>query len=439
MNMKNLILALALMIVGGASANAQADSANCGKYKSLYYQYLKQEMYKDAMFFWGQAYNYCGGFDGVDKKFFANGRIAYLKLYDAEQDAAKKVVLRDSIYWIYESLIKKEPNNPDWKGKYATMMMTEDDKRIDKIDSLYKDCVHSMKGEAAPVYIRQYFKHLITNKFNPAPADKKEEIRNYVIEEYMLLSDYCTSGAAAKRTAADEDGAKKYDEAQEFLDKYFVQIVNDCTMLTGVVDKKISSLPQDKTAKSEKVKAYIGLLDKKKCQSTETYGKLMDTLISLDPTAEAYYLTGKYYQDNGNESKAVEYFQKAVDMEGAGANKDKFTYALANCQYAAKRYRDAFRTAKLVEGEFKGKAMVICGNAIAASANSCGETTFDRKANFWLANDYYRKAAALGEEVSTGKFLGDAPTKEEGFNVGVSEGSSVSLPCWGESTTARYQ
>lgn len=165
----------------------------------------------------------------------------------------------------------------------------------------------------------------------------------------------------------------------------------------------------------------------------------MDTLITLDPTAEAYYLTGRYYLENGNETKAVDYMQKAVEMEGTGANKDKYTYALADSQYRAKRYRDAFRTAKLVEGEFKGKAMVICGNAVAASANSCGETTFDRKANFWLANDYYRKAAALGEEVSTGKFLGDAPTKEEGFNVGVSDGSSVSLPCWGESTTARYQ
>jgi len=42
-------------------------------------------------------------------------------------------------------------------------------------------------------------------------------------------------------------------------------------------------------------------------------------------------------------------------------------------------------------------------DAIAATANGCGETTFERKANFWLANDYYRRAAAAGADVSTGK------------------------------------
>jgi hypothetical protein len=61
---------------------------------------------------------------------------------------------------------------------------------------------------------------------------------------------------------------------------------------------------------------------------------------------------------------------------------------------------------KLVEGANKGKALKICGDAIAATANSCGETTFERKANYWLANDYYRKAAASGADVSTSKIPG---------------------------------
>ncbi|MBI3136115.1 MAG: hypothetical protein HYZ14_15675 [Bacteroidetes bacterium] len=439
MKLKQLFLALVLAVIAGVNLNAQTDTTDeCGKYKSLYYQYLKQKMYRDAMNFWMTAAEKCGP-EGMDRRFLSNGRAGYLELWKAETDVTKKAGLRDSIYWIYEKLIVADPDGAaDWKGKYATMLMSEDDKRFDKIDSLYKESVHVMKDKSEPVYIRQYFKHLITNRFNNAPADKKEEVRLYVIDEYLKLSEYCAGGAAAKRAAADEEGAKKYDEAQEFLDKYFIQIVNDCAMLTGVVDKKLTALPQDKTAKADKVKSYISLLDKKKCQSTETYGKLMDTLITLDPTAEAYFLTGKYYLENNNESKAVDYFQKAVDLEGTGANKDKYIFSLADAQYKAKRFSAAFRTAKLVEGELKGKAMIICGNAIAASANGCGETTFERKANYWLANDYYRKAAALGEDVSTGKFLDNAPDATECFNEGIANGSSHYCTCWGESTTVRY-
>ena len=37
------------------------DQDNCAKYRSLYFQYLKSGAYRDAMNFWGMAYDYCGG------------------------------------------------------------------------------------------------------------------------------------------------------------------------------------------------------------------------------------------------------------------------------------------------------------------------------------------------------------------------------------------
>jgi tetratricopeptide (TPR) repeat protein len=440
MKLKHLFLTLILAVLANVNLNAQSADYNkedCDKYRSLYFQYLKQNMFRDAMTFWAMAYNYCGGIDSLDSKFFVNARVGYMKLYSAEQDPKLKVGLRDTIYWIYESLIVLDPANPDWKAKYATMLVTEEDTRYGKIDSLYQQSLHLQKTEAFYYDIRQYFKHLIVNKYNKAPDDKKEDIRSFIIEEYMLLSDYCSGAAVTKRAAADEEGAKKYDDAQEFLDKYFLQIVTDCNVLVNVLDKKLTTLPQVKDAKSNKVNSYLALLDKKKCQSTPTYAKLLDTLISIDPNANAYYKTGIYYLSNDQAEKAVDYFQKAVDMEGAGANKDEYLYNLALSQYASKKFRAAFNTAKMVEGTNKGKALKICGDAIAATANGCGETTFERKANYWLANDYYRKAAALGADVSTSRFLDSAPTDDEIFSEGKTKGSSITLSCWGESTTIR--
>ena len=438
MKFKHLLFTFVLTVVTGISVNAQTDQENCEKYRSLYYEYLRQGMNRDAMNFWQMAYNYCGGFDGVDSKLLANGRIGYIKLMDAEQDSTKRAVLRDSVYWIYEGLIKKEPANADWKGRYGSMMVAEEDKRHEKIDSLLGDYVHTMKSESSPYNIHQYFKHLIINKFNGAPADKKDAVRDMIIDEYMLLSDYVSDGAAKNRAAGQEDEAKRFESEQDFMDKYFLMIVKDCETLTTVVERKISALPQNKDEKSTKVKSYIDLLDKKKCQATPTYGKLMDTLITIDPTAEAYYITGKFYSSQDQDSKAVDYFEKAVQLEDSVALKNKYMYELAAAQQKLGRYKAAFNTAKGVEGEYRGKAMMICGNAIAATANDCGDSTFDRKANFWLANDYYRKAAALGEDASTSKFLDRAPTVDEGFTANKREGEQVFLNCWGESTTIRY-
>jgi tetratricopeptide (TPR) repeat protein len=294
-----------------------------------------------------------------------------------------------------------------------------------------------MKGESTPYNLHQYYKHIIINKYNGAPADKKDGMRDFIIDEYMKLSDYVESGAARKRGEGKEDEAKEYDAEQDFFDKYFLQIVKDCETLTTVVEKKIVSLPQNKDEKTAKVKSYIDLLDKKKCQATPTYGKLMDTLITIDPTADAYYITGKFYSSQEQDSKAIEYFEKAVQLEDSAALKNKYQYELAAAQYKSGRYKAAFGTAKGVEGEYRGRAMVICGNAIAATANDCGDSTFDRKANFWLANDYYRKAAAAGEEVSTSKFLDKAPSTEEIFDSNKRTGDQVFLNCWGESTTIR--
>jgi len=291
------------------------------------------------------------------------------------------------------------------------------------------------------VCLKSYFRHLIINKFNKASQEEKEVVRGNVIEEYIVLSDYVT--AALKKADAITDAAKKekaikrYNSAQDFLDKYFLKIANDCTVLTPVLDKKFESLPEDKDARLAQVNKFVSLLEKQKCTDSETYAKFVQESVNVNPTAAGYYGLGTVQKNKGDAKGAVESYKKAVELEGEGDNKDKYLLAVANAQYKAKQYKAAFSTAKQVQGDSRGDAMMICGNSIAALANSCGESTFERKANYWLANDYYRKAAGLGAKASSSKFLSSAPTSEDCFSESVSMGTSYTLSCWGESTIIR--
>lgn len=440
MKLKGILGTLILTLFIGSGIYAQDSTAvdDCGKFRSLYYQYLKQKMFKDAASFWTKAVESCG-VENLDAKFYTNGRYLYSKLLKDDALVARHEGINDTINWIYEQRMIIE-NDPDWTADYASKLISDKSDDHAKLDSLFGNSIHVLKDKATSTHIKQYFKHLIINKFNSAPAEEKEDARTVVIEEYIVLSEYVGKALKQAEADADEKEVKRQVSAQSFLDKYFLKIVTDCDVLVGVFDKKLNSLPQEAEAKKKKVNNYLSLMDQKKCQSSEVYGKFVDTLIVIDPTADAYFFGGSYAFENKNYSKAADYFEKAVEMEADGENKDKYTFSLANAQYAQKSYRSAFNTAKGVgSGEYKGDALMICANVIAALADNCGESTFARKANFWLANDYVNKAISAGKTgVSSSQFLKYAPDSNEAFNEGISSGSSFTLSCWGESTTVRF-
>jgi tetratricopeptide (TPR) repeat protein len=441
MNLKLLFLTLTLATITNFSAFGQESTYNegdCAKYRSLYYQYLKQDMIRDACTFWGMAATNCG--DSLDGKFYKNGRVAFLKLLKTVDDAdeARKKEINDSIMWIYEQRMGIEKDS-DWELDYAVMLVSKKSEDFEKLDKLFEN-IHILKHESSGTQIRMYFRHLIINRFNKSEGEQKEAYRVRIIEEYIVLSDYCKAALkSAEGIADDKKKAKKiksYNSAQQFLDKYFLKIAKDCAVLTPVLEKKFTSIPEGEAGMAE-LNKFIGLMEKQKCTDTETYEKFVIEANARNPTAAGFFGLGNIYKNKSQKSKAVEAFTKALEMEGEGENKMTYTLELAKAQYKAGQYKSAYRTAKSIDGDLKGKALVICGNSIAALSNSCGESTFDRNANYWLANDYYRKAASAGEGVSSSKFLDRAPDANAVFDAGHSMGGSFTLSCWGESTIIR--
>jgi tetratricopeptide (TPR) repeat protein len=421
------------------SVNAQETAYNadeCAKFRSLYYEYLKQQMYKDATYFWSQAYANCGGTDSLDGKFFNNGRVAYmqrLKDLDEKVDTVEIKNINDTIVWIYEQklLIEKDP---DWALDYAVMLVSSDNNDFNKIDGLFTN-IHVLKDKASGTHIRSYFRHLILNKFNAASGDQKEVERTNVIEEYIVLSDYCSEALRQAQAMTDEKAKdrqiRSYEGAQDFMDKYFLKIAQDCSVLTPVLDTKFKTIPAGEPGIAD-LNKFISLMEKQGCTDTETYSTYVKESVKRNPTAAGYAGLGTIQSKKGLKDEAVASFEKAVELEGEGANKNKYTLSLAKAHYINRNYKSAFSIAKKVEGDDRKEALELCGDCIAATANGCGNSTFERKANYWLANDYYQKAGG-----SSSKYLSNAPTSAEMFDEGISAGASVMCSCWGESTTAR--
>lgn len=439
MKVKGIITSLFFVVLASTSAKAQDGAIDdCDKFKSLSYQYLQANAWHDAAAFYGKAIEACGPLE-LGKDVLSNGRYIFSKLLKEDTTAVRQAEINDTIYKIYEWRMKVV-NDPEWTADYAALLISNKSTDFAKIDTLFANSIHNLKEKASHVHIKQYFIHLIVNKFNSAPADKKEDQRTTIIEEYIVFSDYVSTAIKNATAVDDKNEVIRMESARDFLDKYFLLIAKDCDALTNVFATKLKSLPTDVEAKKGKVKDYLALMDQKKCQSSAVYGQFVDTLIILDPTADAYFFGASYALSNDNRSKALKYFEKAVELEGNGANADKYLYSLANVQYRNGNYKVAFSTAKKVQGsEFRGDALVICANSIAATANNCGESTFARKANYWLANDYIVRAIGAGKSgVSSNQFMSAAPSANEAFSDGISVGSSYNLSCWGENTIVRF-
>ena len=434
--MKNLFLATLLTLIGGISFGQERElSEECKKNIGYIAVYAEQGMYRDATDFWNKAIASCGVEKFLPQE-WSNARTIYTKLMATDTAAARQKELQDSIYWCYDMEMKYHPT-ADLAADYAAKLVKGQSKDRAKIDGLWAQSVHTLKEKLSINEMILYFYHVVS-KYNLADGEEaKEEARNYAIEEYLKLSDYISVARKAYLARENSKAVEGYERAQGYLDNYFTQLAKDCEMLTEVLGKKAKKLPKNKDEKLEKIQAYLNILQRRGCDDSDLYGQLADSSIAIAPSAEAYFSQANYLLKKDKLSKAKTYYEKAIDLEGAeGENIDKYTYYLANALAKSNSNRAAFNTAKKVNGEYKGKAMLICANAVGGSANSCGETTFERKSNYWLADDYMKKASSLGESYSS-RYANAAPTTEESFSAGKSAGNSIYLSCWGESTTVR--
>lgn len=436
MKTKGIILGLFIGLFSIA-ANAQDSSATdadaeCKKWRGLYYTYLKQKMYEDADTMWGRAVDACGE-DNLDAKFLNNGRVIYTRLMSKHKENTElRDKYKERLYWVYEQKMKIE-DDPKWTADYASLMITYKEKNFGKLDTLFANSIHVLKDKAKSTHLKQYFKHLIINKFNAAPPEEKEDVRSMVIEEYIVLSEYASTALKSAVAEGDEKDKKRFEGAIQFLDKYFLKIAKDCEVLTPVLDKKFESLPEDKEMRSAQVNKFMKLLERQKCTESETYEKFVRESVNLNPTGAGYYGLGNVLSNKGDKKGALEAYEKAVELETEnGENFNAYQLMYSSALYQSGSYKSAFSNAKKVQGEERSKAMEICAGCIVKLANSCGESTFERKANYWLANDYIKKAGG-----SSSTYLDSAPSETEIFNEGKTKGSSITLSCWGESTIIR--
>ena len=191
------------------------------------------------------------------------------------------------------------------------------------------------------------------------------------------------------------------------------------------------------------LKRAAGRMDQKECSDDPMFVTLVEALHNLEPSADSAYYLGLLNDKNGNNSEALKYYEESISLQTDNYKKAKILFKIAVKFKNAGRRSQARSYAQKALGyqPSMGRAYLLIANMYADSANSCGETQFEKRAVYWLAADMARKAGQVDASLkSTAQktvksYEGRAPSKTDIFTEG-NAGKVIKFDCWiGKSVT----
>lgn len=211
----------------------------------------------------------------------------------------------------------------------------------------------------------------------------------------------------------------------------------DCENLIPLFEKQFEAKKGDIAW----LRIASGRLYAKECTDSPLFVKLVEAQHRLEPSAKSALYLGKLAEESGNSSKAMEYYNESAQLEENPSDRAKVYYVIAT-NYKKKGSFGSARTfykKALQQKPSMGAAYLQIANMYATSANDCGNTTFEKRAVYWLAAEYANRAGRVDPSLqkhanqAAASYNAKAPQKSDIFQSGKA-GQTVSIGCWiGES------
>jgi hypothetical protein len=280
--------------------------------------------------------------------------------------------------------------------------------------SKYKPSIYNITG-----YYGSLYDLFVENK------GEDKELKSKLIGEFFRMSSIIN----------DNDIDVK---ALDFITKRFNRVIRSCDDILPELSGYLSKLPQDKNSKILAVNNFIELLENKKCTSSPEYETLIDTLLNIDRSPLSVLAKVKLLRAKGKHNDAQKMLNEAKKMEMSEDQKKIVLSKIADMEIESvkryfnnRSYKKAFSEGRKITGKYRGEGLKLAGNSVAALANSCGSSTFERKCNYYYAIQVLESARSAGASVSASisKCRSLLPTSDEKFDNG--NPSTMTLSCWG--------
>jgi tetratricopeptide (TPR) repeat protein len=408
-------LLFGILFLIGLTVSAQEDE--CTRWKAIAGNAYKVKNYPKVTMAYVNAQNECEQLGMV----FYNPFLYSIKqaMKSAATDEEKAAYL-DTLIDTYEKAQKIHGDQKDWKAYQGYYYLKQGKPgNMKKADEAFQIGIHHEGKDVNKGLLQQYYANLYNLWTQEKDEEKKAEYKKRLIEEYFALSEYASKG---------EMGSKIND----FLSVYMEKAVTDCESVLPEIRSFMGDLPQDVETKKATVNNFMALLEKKGCTKSDEYAMCVDTIIKIDPSVDAKLAKAKLQMAKGETSAAIETFKGAIEMTDDADKKSDIEYEIAVAYLRIGSYKAAHSAGLNVSGKNSGKGYEVAAKAVNKSMNSCGVSTFDRKANNYYAVELAQKS---GNSALVNSFKSQCPTGTDIFNVNKQVGGKVELNCWNKTVT----
>ena len=429
------ILATALLSIIMMNAFAQDDNEAkygqnpdaCKKALTTMTIYSKQEAYEDAARSFRICYSTCP--ESSKNIYIIGEKIMnhFIKKNKANKEVRNLYV--DSLLMVYDARLKYFPGDEksqmktlEKKGKTLAQYRINDamEEAYQLLDSAVNYTFPKTKSSTATKYM------YVTKVMN-----KKGKITcSEVINNYLKITNIVNAN----------EGKKGYDNLKDKAVSY-ADACLECDLLDSLYTADFEKNQLD----TNWLDGGIELLSDKKCTSSGVLVKMMEKRFETSPAAKTAIVLASYFNSKQQNDKAAEYFDKAIDMQKDTAKLAKYHIKKARFQNKIGNYAGARSTANkaLALDPKKAEAYLIIGNAIGYGAGSCKDLKFGGAEVFWVAVDYYNRAASMTDDADLkAKALKKAakqssyfPREQDIFLKTLNVGDTYQVGCWVNAST----
>lgn len=448
---KQITLLLAVLFIAFNISFAQQDE-ECMTKLSIFHEYVKAKNYDAAYEPWMDVRKKCPKFNNA---IYIDGEKILEHKIEKSTGAEKVAFINDLVKLWEERGVHFASKTP--KGEYAAQacqLMYDNRKELGKNDQeLYEcfDAAYNLDKDTFtnPKSLYTYFSLMVDlydtkkksaeelfNKYDDVVEKVEGEVQNYSEKLNKLIEKDSTGASYTKKEKQYkrfyESYLKAYDQISGSIDSKLGDRAN-CENLIPLYEK---GFEENKT-NAVLLQRAAGKMSEKDCTDDPLFFKLVNAYHELSPSANSAYYLGILKDKEGNSSEAISFYKQAIDLETDNFKKARLNKRIGLKLKAKGSYGQArnFFRQSLRLNPSDGSPHLSIAAMYAASANSCGESQFDKRAVYWLAAEEARKAARVDPTLSgkssqsVANYMAKAPQKSEIFSSGRA-GETIKIACW---------
>jgi len=419
------------------------EPEKCKQNLSLFHESVKAKNFDGAYENWKWCFDNC---PKASLYVYTDGlKIAKNKYETGDKAAAGKLIEE-----IYTQRIKHFPKNlgkvySDWASSLEKRGASKD-QVFEKLDAAFKADPTGM----SIVNLAKFFQE-VTDRNKDTNVQKVFDTYDDVldgvnnkIDKLTKQSDAINAKDSLGKTLTSKETKKRKNnginlralsQVENVLDGILGEVAT-CERLIPLYQKGFDAHKTD----TKWLRRAVSRLFSKECTEDALYPKMVEAWVNSDPSPKAYIFYAGVLQKRGEKKKALEYRNKAVDLESDPYKKADYLYRIATTMYGSSAVKYARRALK--HRPNMGKAYLIIARMYAKSANSCGTDEVSKRMVYVAAVNKARRAKAVDPSITSkanryiNSYSAHFPSKKLLFTKGVKSGSKHKIGCWiGETVT----